>query len=115
VSGLTFDTGSLGSARCLLLRRREARVERHARDPGSCACEVERDRVEPVADEQPDAVCVVLEEDVRDPVRELVDLGECERAVAAEHGRAVAVVARTAADQLGREHTAIISLAPTYR
>jgi hypothetical protein len=49
-----------------------------------------------------------LEQDVRDPVRELVHLAERQRLVAAEHGGALGEAAGAAADQLGGGDAAII-------
>ena len=98
------ELGTGGGEDRLLLGRGEPRIERHARDPGLDAREVERDGVEAVADEQADPVDAAREQDVRDPVRELVHLGEGERRVAAEDGGPGAVAACPAADQLRCRH-----------
>jgi len=91
-----------------LLCRCEPRVERHARDPRLRAGEVERDRVEPVPGEEADTLDAPPAQHVREPVRELVHLGEAQRVLAAEDRRSPAVTACAAANQLSRGHGPII-------
>ena len=57
-----------------------------------------------VREPQADAIVAPLEQDVCDPVRELVHLAERQRLVPAEDGGAVAEAACAAADQLGNGH-----------
>jgi hypothetical protein len=90
-----------------LLVRGQPDIQRHPRGTGLQAAEVDRDRPDPVADQQTDTRTTGHAEPgkhVRYPVRRRINLTERQRPIPADHRRAPRVPRRAAAHQFHRQH-----------
>ena len=100
------DAGTL--QHLLLLRHRQPRIERHARQPGLGDAEVHRNGEYRIVLQQPDAGAdrkpQRIDENIGDLIGELLDLREGQRLVAIRHRRPRSVIDRAAAHQLRHQH-----------